>query len=178
MQIPLVRSVFDVSEWFLKTADSDNDRLTPLRLQHLLFLTQGYYAALSKGKLLMPCLFVATAHGPVEPNSFCVYAGGRIKIDALPPPKEVLSLLDGIWRKFGAFSAEFLERNVSEHDPVIKALMHGENTEISLSDMSAFYGKNGKNAKVPSSQTFDKPRIMRSQTGKTVAVKKWEPKKG
>ena len=176
MRIPVVNSVFDVSEWFLKTAVSDNDPLTPLRLQHLLFLTQGYYAALSKGKLLMPCLFVATARGPVEPNSFRVYADGRAGITASPLPQDVLPLLDGIWRKFGAYSAEFLEKNILEHDPVTKALAHGENTEISLDGMIDFYGNGGQNSKTPP-RTFDKPRIMRSQTGKTVTVKKWEPKK-
>ena len=54
-------SVFDVAEWFLDTALNDGEYLQPMKMQYLMFLAQGYYAALTKGQRLIPSVFIATA---------------------------------------------------------------------------------------------------------------------
>lgn len=178
MRASLVDSVFDVAEWFLDTALNDGDALSPVRLQHLMFLAQGYYSALTKGERLMPCFFIADERGPLEPNSFRIYNNARrpnITISSLPETAE--NLLDAVWRKFGAYSADFLSRMVLQHDPYIQAMANGKKTEISLKSMADFYGHGGGSKQTPSAEAFEKPRIMRSQSGKTVTVTKWMPKK-
>ena len=52
MEIPPAESVFDVAEWFLDAALNDGEYLQPMKMQYLMFLSQGYYAALTQGCLL------------------------------------------------------------------------------------------------------------------------------
>ena len=53
MLAPASESVFDVAEWFLDTALNDGEYLQPMKMQYLMFLAQGYYAALTKGQRLL-----------------------------------------------------------------------------------------------------------------------------
>ena len=41
MEIPPAESVFDVAEWFLDTALNDGEYLQPMKMQYLMFLSQG-----------------------------------------------------------------------------------------------------------------------------------------
>ena len=61
MEIPPSDSVFDVTEWFLDTALNDGEYLQPMKMQYLMFLAQGYYAALTDGKRFIPAVFLAKA---------------------------------------------------------------------------------------------------------------------
>ena len=73
MEIPPAESVFDVAEWFLDAALNDGEYLQPMKMQYLMFLSQGYYAALTQGKRFVPGIFLAAERGPVEPNSYRLF---------------------------------------------------------------------------------------------------------
>lgn len=175
-------SVFDVAFWFIDRALDDGEYLQPQKLQRMLFLAQAYYAVVSKGGKLMPCVFIASGMGPLEPASWRAFEHGRPKVDYQKIPKETEPFLDSLWRKFSPHSAEYLNKLVSAHPPYQQALALGRRAEISLDAMLAYYGRK------PSQQEQDlkaappldrvlRPRVMRSQTGKPVSVTAWAPKR-
>ncbi len=168
-------SVFDVAEWFLDTALNDGEYLQPMKMQYLMFLAQGYYAALTKGQRLIPSVFIATARGPVEPNSYKIYASARPLISRTPFNRTVSAFLQTVWRKYGSYSADYLGRLIAAHAPYAEAFAQGENTEISLALMTEFYTQGKNTPATPNAASFTATRVMRSQSGKTVAVKKWIP---
>ncbi|MBR1946410.1 MAG: hypothetical protein IJ846_09020 [Alphaproteobacteria bacterium] len=177
MEIPPVDSVFDAAEWFLDTALNDGEYLQPMKMQYLMFLAQGYYAALTKGKRFVPSIFLATERGPVEPNSYRLYGSERPTLTPHKMNRVTASFLQTIWARFGAYSPDYIYKLISAHSPYVEAFAAGAETEISLSAMADFYaGRAEKDERLKNAE-FGATRILRSQTGKTVAVKKWIPKK-
>lgn len=178
MGIPGTESVFDVAEWFLDTALNDGEYLQPMKMQYLMYLSQGYYAALTKGSKLIPSLFVASQRGPVEPNTYRLYAVTRPPLTRQPMTAEISAFLQTIWKRFGSYSTDYLGRLVSEHEPYAHAFAQGENSEIDHTDMMNFYLQGRKTPATPEAAIIGKTRVMRSQSGKAVAVKKWIPPMG
>ena len=173
MEIPPLPSVFDAAEWFLDTALNDGEYLQPMKMQYLMYLTQGYYAAVSNSKRFIPAVFLATPRGPVEPNSYRVYASARPVIEYKSLDKKTVSFLETIWRRFGAYSADWLYKTICGHAPYARAFAAGENSEIDIADMGGFYS--GKSEDFRQASELSGLRVLRTGTGKTVAVKKWIP---
>ncbi|CAA7618154.1 type II toxin-antitoxin system antitoxin SocA domain-containing protein [Magnetospirillum sp. UT-4] len=173
-----VKSCLDVVIWLTDRALNDREYLQPQKLHRLLFLAQAYYSVAYPGRKLMPATFVVDALGPVEPTVFHAFAYGR------PPMLEgntlndqVVAFLDGIWRRFGNFSADSLTRKLAEHPAVAAAMAKGPNEEIPLDAMIKFYaGEAAARHGMPNAADVARPRVMRSQTGRPVAVKAWAPK--
>lgn len=177
MEIPSVESVFDAAEWFLDTALNDGEYLQPMKMQYLMFLAQGYYAALTQGKRFIPAVFLATERGPVEPNSYRVYGSNRPVLSPRKMDRVTASFLKTIWARFGAYSSDYIYSLISSHAPYAEAFAAGDKTEISLAAMTEFYaGRAEKDERLKRAE-FGTTRILRSQTGKAVAVKKWFPQK-
>lgn len=177
MEIPPAESVFDAAEWFLDTALNDGEYLQPMKMQYLMYLSQGYYAALTQGKRFIPGIFLATERGPVEPNSYRVYGSQRPVLSYRSINRRTTSFLQTIWARFGAYSTDYIYGLISIHAPYAEAFAAGKDTEISLQAMAEYYsGIASKDERLHSVQ-FGATRIMRSQSGKTVAVKKWIPQK-
>ncbi len=177
MEIPPVDSVFDATEWFLDTALNDGEYLQPMKMQFLLFLAQGYYAALTNGKRFIPAVFLATERGPVEPNSYRLYDSERPVLSTRKMNRVTDSFLKTIWGRFGAYTPDYIYRLIATHSPYVEAFASGDKTEISLASMTDFYaGRAEKDERLKKAE-FGGTRIMRSQTGKAVAVKKWIPRK-
>ena len=150
-----------------------NEYLQPQKLQRLLYLAQGYYVVAFKGRTLMPAVFVAEEAGPVEPNIFKVFAKGRPDVDAnLFLPEHAEAFLHSIWRRFGHLSAETLTRMAKETEAYRKALKRGSRSNISLDAMRLSFVR-GEEA--PDLKQVVRPKMMRTQTGKPVAVKSWTP---
>ncbi|MTJ81436.1 MAG: hypothetical protein F8N37_10500 [Telmatospirillum sp.] len=179
-------SCFDVAYWFIDRALDDNEYLQPQKLHRLMYLSQAYFAVASQGRLLMPGLFVADEFGPVEPNVFRACAIQRPPIEALPLGEGVIHFLDSIWGRFGQYTAEQLNRQIRMHPPYAEAIAKGKGAVISLAAMVAFYGRKPAETKeevaeqarsvaAPSLDQVVRPRVMRSQSGAPVAVKKWMP---
>jgi uncharacterized phage-associated protein len=180
MASPAAPSSFDIAYWFIDRALDDSEYLQPQKLHRLMYLAQAYFAVAYHGRMLMPAIFIADEFGPVEPNVFRACALQRPAIEAKALPEIVTHFLDGIWRRFGHHSAEFLSRQVSGHPPFGVALAAGAGSEIPLRAMAAFYGKRqpampGEPAAAPPVDQVLRPRLMRSQDGSPVSVKKWMP---
>jgi uncharacterized phage-associated protein len=179
-----VDSSFDVAYWFVDRALNDNEYIQPQKLHRLMFLSQAYFAVAYNGRPLMPAVFVADQFGPIEPNVFRACAIQRPPIETVPLPEAVSQFLDSVWRRFGSQSANSLSQLVNGHPPYRDALEKGARSEITLAAMVKFYGRKAAPAEPQRGPTFEappleqvvRPKIMVSQNGKPVSVKKWTPK--
>ncbi len=132
-------SALDVARWFVDRARLDDNYLQAQKLQRLLYLAQGLYAGAYHGRQLMPAIFVAHEMGPVEPNVFRAFELGRPAIAEVSPSAEVVTFLELIWRKYGNLSTERLNDMVRRHDIFLGARAQGENEEITVEAMAAFF---------------------------------------
>ena len=172
--MPAVRSAFDIAFWFSDTALNDNEYLQPQKLHRLMFLAQAYFAVAYNGRVLMPGMFVADEMGPIEPNIFTAYSRGRPDVDVeLFLPEEVEGFLTNIWRRFGAYSADKLTRLTKETAAYQKAYKRAPRSEITLEAMRLSFGRAEE---TPGVERVVKPKVLRTQTGKPVTVKAWNPR--
>ncbi|CCG09604.1 Panacea domain-containing protein [Pararhodospirillum photometricum] len=187
---PLVDSTFDVVNWFLDRALNDGEYLQPQKLHRLMFLAQAYCAVAHNGRRLMPAVFVADAMGPLEPNVYRAFENERPWISEVKMSEAAKQVLDSIWRRFGAHSADHLSRAVRRHPPYVDAWTEGPRTVITEEAMVAFYGQfqAGKTPALrddpgaddadaaPALETVLRPRVLRSHKGRPVNAMPWVPK--
>lgn len=179
MTSPAVKSSFDVAYWFVDRALNDGEYLQPQKMHRLLYLAQAYFAVAFRGRPLMPAFFVVDEVGPIEPNVYRACALQRPAIEDIRVGEQVAHFLDSVWRRFGHHSAEFLNRQVSGHPPYAKAQAEGIGTIISMASMIEFYGRKQTEEDAeegaPPVTSVLRPRVLRSQDGKAVAVRRWSP---
>jgi len=175
-----VKSCLDVVFRLSDQALNDREYIQPQKLHRLLFLSQAYFAVAYSGRKLMPATFVTDSFGPVEPTVFHMFAYGRPHlIEPNPLPDQVTRFLDGIWRRFGRFTAERLTQKVAEHGLVAEAMAKGINVEIPFDEMVRFYTAETQARKSGAVDALDqvvRPRMLRTQSGKPVTVSSWAPK--
>lgn len=179
---------FDVALWLIDRALDDNEYLQPQKMHRLLYLAQAYFGVATRGRKLMPATFVADPNGPLEPTLYRAFENGRPYVETRKPPDDARQLLDSIWRKFGAHSAEHLTKLTKGHPPYRDAYATGgAGEEITLRAMIDYYGRKGAADRPPAPGTAAtpeapgltevlRPRVMRSQSGKPVSVHKWMPR--
>ncbi len=168
-----VDSAFDIAFWFLDMAERSFEHMQPQKLQRLLFLSQAYYGVAFEGRKLMPAVFVADERGPIEPNIYVALSRGRPKLDAdLFLPFEVEGFLEALWRRFGNHSADRLTRLTKETIAYRQALKQGRRTEIAFEAMRQSFSRG---IEAPALDQVVKPKVMRTQSGRQVAVKAWNP---
>jgi uncharacterized phage-associated protein len=171
--ICIVESIFDVALWFADTALEQNEYLQPQKLHRLLYLSQGYYAVAFGGRKLMPAVFIAEEMGPMEPNVYKAFAKGRPNIEPnIFLPDGVDHFLSGIWSRFGHNTPDRLAKMCKESLAFKQALKRGARTEIPLQAMLLSFARAEG---TPAATQVIKPKMMRSQSGRPVAVKRWVP---
>jgi uncharacterized phage-associated protein len=171
--ICVVESTFDIAIWFADKALEENEYLQPQKLHRLLYLSQGYYAVAFGGKKLMPAVFVAEEMGPMEPNVYKAFAKGRPNIEPnIFLPDGVELFLSGIWSRFGHNTPDRLSKMCQESLAFKQALKKGTRTEIPLQAMLLTFARAEG---TPVATQIMKPKMMRSQSGRSVAVKNWVP---
>lgn len=171
--ISVVESTFDVALWFADTALDQNEYLQPQKLHRLLYLSQGYYAVAFGGRKLMPAIFIAEDMGPLEPNIYKAFAKGRPNIEPdLFLPDGVEDFLSGIWSRFGHHAPDRLTKMCKDTLAFKQALKRGARTEIPLQAMLLSFARADE---TPAITQVMKPKVMRSHTGRPVAVKSWVP---
>ncbi|MEO5373399.1 MAG: hypothetical protein H7840_03875 [Alphaproteobacteria bacterium] len=182
MSAPVCSTIFDVLFWYIDRALNDNEYLQPQKMHRVLYLSQAYYAAINR-RVLMPAVFVAHELGPLEPNVFRIFSSTeRPYIEHFMLPENVEHFLDSIWRRFGHHSGDYLTRLLKSHQPYAESFARGAGSEITIAAMASFYGRPRSETQVraegaPDPSQVLKPRVLRTQTGKPVAVKAWSPGK-
>jgi uncharacterized phage-associated protein len=167
------KSAFDIAFKFADKALDKNEYLQPQKLQRLMFLAQCAYAVRHRGRRLMPAVFVADELGPIEPNIHLAFSRGRPDIDVDPRlPEDAQAVLDDVWNRFGHCSTEHLTRITRDTLAYRLARQRGEGAEIDRDMMRlSFTGDEAKPATLP----VARPKIMRTQTGRSVSVNAWTP---
>ena len=169
-----VKTGFEIAFYFLNKAEINSDHLQPQKLQRLLFLAQTYYI-IGYDRALMPAVFVADERGPMEPNLFAAFSRGKPEIDVDTfLSDEIKNYLDAIWRRFGQINVEKLNNISKNSEAYQRALKRGIRSEITHDEMRESFNKT-PNRSLGLSK--DKQKLMRNQTGKTVKVTAWSPKK-
>ena len=121
----------------------------------------------------MPAVFVAEEMGPVEPNVYRAFAKGRPNFESDNVlPNGVEHFLLSTWDRFGRNTPDSLSRICQESMAFKQALMKGNRTEIPLKDMLLSFAREKQ---IPLPSVVEKPKMMRSQTGRSVKVKNWVP---
>jgi uncharacterized phage-associated protein len=138
-QPPAARSTLDVALWLQARSDSAGDRLSQRKLHLLLYLAQALHAADHAGDRLMPATFLAGETGPLEPNSYQLFAEGTPMIvpGKINFPAE--SFLHEVWARFGRQSVAEIERFVRRDGAWSVALKEGRNCEIAMGQIVALY---------------------------------------
>jgi len=168
-----VKSAFDVAFWFADTALAENEYMQPQKLQRLLFIAQAYYSVAYPKRKLMPAVFVADEIGPVEPNVYMAFSRGRPELDVeLFLPHDVDTFLSSIWRRFGHFPIERLNEVTNETLAYKQARSRADRAEITIEAMRISFSRSET---APSVDQVVTPKVMRTQSGKQVIVKSWNP---
>lgn len=140
-------SCSDVAKYILSLNDSDaGDLISNLKLQKLVYYTQGFSLAILKRPLFSETV-EAWMHGPVVPalyHEYKEYGSGPIPVEGLnidfdkfsPDEKE---LIEDVFHMYGQYSAWKL-RNLTHEEPTwINAYDKGAYTEISLDSMAKYF---------------------------------------
>ncbi len=168
-----VKSAFDVAFWFADSALAENEYMQPQKLQRLLFISQAYYSVAFPKRTLMPAVFIADEMGPIEPNVFMAFSRGRPDLDVeLYLPHDVDAFLGSIWGRFGHHSIERLNELTNETAAYKQARLRGDRAEITLEAMRISFTRGET---VPSVEQVVRPKVMRTQSGKPVIVRSWNP---
>lgn len=169
-----VKSAFEVAFWFADAALAENEYMQPQKLHRLLFIAQAYYSVAYPERKLMPAVFVADELGPVEPNVYTAFSRGRpiVDVDEEALPHDVVMFLSGIWRRFGHYSIERLTGVTNGTHAYKEAFARAARTEITIESMCASFTRDET---VPAVDKVIPPRVMRTQSGKPVVVKSWNP---
>ncbi len=168
-----VNSAFDIAFWYSEMALDENVPLQPLKLQRLLFISQAYYTVAYPKRKLMPAIFVADEQGPVEPNVYMAFSNGRPDMDVeLFLPQDVEAFLRSIWGRFSQYDMARLDEITNETLAFRQAHERGNRSEITLKSMCQSFARNETTHDV---RSVIKPKIMRTQSGKPVVVKAWNP---
>ena len=168
-----VNSVFDVAFWYSDRALNDNEYLQPLKLQFLLYLSQSYFAVAYDGRKLVPAIFVAEEIGPIEPSIYRAWTRGRPNFEGeIFLDEDVETFVDSVWRRFGHHSTEYLAKLCRQNEAYRAALKRARRSEIPLEHMRKSFSRAHNQ---PAVDQVVRPKYMRSQHGKPVAVKAWKP---
>jgi uncharacterized phage-associated protein len=167
-----VSSAFDVAFWLIGRARLKDETLQPLRLQQLMFIAQGWFAALNGGRAMMPAVFVADELGPIEPNIYAAFSRGCPDVDcAQALPLAVEAVLDRVWRAYGNASPQSVAQATTQSLAYQAALAHGQRAAIPIEDICAFFA----DAVIDTRQGGAAARQMRTQDGRSVRVVAWTP---
>lgn len=112
----------EIARYFISL--DDDEGISNLKLQKLLYYAQGLSLALS-GKELFKDDVCAWTHGPVCPDVYHEYKrfGSSPIQDDTPPPElkpEQEALLDEVYEVFGQYSAWKLRNMTHEEDPWVE----------------------------------------------------------
>jgi uncharacterized phage-associated protein len=121
-QSSLGYKALDIAKWFINATDRESgDAITHLKVQKLLYYTQGWAMAFFE-KPLFEEDFQAWAHGPVAPSVWSHFRDAGYS--ALPEqkitrrfPRNITELLEAVNDKYGIYTAKRLERMTHSETP-------------------------------------------------------------
>ena len=165
---PAAKTSFDIADWFMECARTENTYLQPRKLQCLLFISQGHFAAAYNGRKLMPSVFVVDHAGPMDPNLYRAYERGRPDVIGAGIDQATEVFLNAIWRQYAGLDTDALNQVISEFGAEEKALRDADGSEIDIEAMRRMFAK-------PDRAKSEAPPLIHTQSGRPVTVEKWVP---
>ncbi|MDB9511038.1 DUF4065 domain-containing protein [Kamptonema animale CS-326] len=136
-------NALDIAKYFITLASpEDEDLITNLKLQKLLYYAQGFHLVLF-GKPLFAERIEAWQYGPVVPDIYRLYK--QYEVNSLPQPddfnialydRETQELLNEVYEVYGQYTAPTLMRFTHQELPWKETLL---NEEISHDLMKAYF---------------------------------------
>lgn len=146
----------DVANFFIDLAiNSEEDSITNLQLNKLLYFAQGHYLART-GKPLFEETIEAWKYGPVVPSIYAAYKGcGKMPImtvdedyDPSVFSEDELELLTDVAREYGKYSPSALVSMTHKPGaPWSKVYVPSANVSITPSEMLDYFSKEAKELK-------------------------------
>ena len=162
MTIPGISSTLDVAIWLFDQGTRDEIYMPAQKLQRLLWLQQGSYAAMNHGRMLMPAVFIADQAGPIEPTVFHLFEDSRPPI----PPRKIDAVAENhlvrIWRRYAHHSPDYLTKGIVKMLCYRDAWKRGPGSVIPFDQIARDF-----------TQLPDSDEIVRADDGR--ALKKWVP---
>lgn len=167
----IITSSLEITNWLCRRAESEKDRLTEAKLQHLLFLAQIHYA-LKSGKFLMPSLFVCGRSGFYEPTIRQIMSFGLPLMKAPAFKEEIDAFLELIWKKYAKQTESELEHFILSLDCFKHFYRPEEETIVNPMYFTDSFAGSIQKTKTETSGS----QIRLSQNG-PVKVSAWTPRK-
>lgn len=148
------------AHYFLTLGARDNKPISNKKMQKLLYYAQAWHLVLSpKNDKLFKDQFEAWIHGPAIPSVYGIFKKYvHNSIDTAPDSTLIDSnlsddekmLIEGIWKVYGIYDANYLELLTHNEDPWQRARQRVEvyepsNAVISTESMLKFYGQKKAN---------------------------------
>jgi uncharacterized phage-associated protein len=118
-------SALTIAKWFIAWAEAEDDELSNLKLQKLLYYAQGHYLA-ERHRPLFREQIQAWSHGPVVPavyHEFKHFGSSSIELSESDPftwdkvDDDTAEFLGKVWNTYGEFSAGRLRNMTHEELP-------------------------------------------------------------
>lgn len=144
-------SAMTIAKWFIAWADAEEEELSNLKLQKLLYYAQGHYLA-RYGRSLFTDQMQAWSHGPVVPevyHAFKRFGSNPVEFqefddfawDDVDPV--TAQFLGEVWNTYGGYSAGRL-RNMTHDEPPWRDNWRGDGDRgvvIPAVDMQDYFRK-------------------------------------
>ncbi len=137
-------TVHDVAKLFLSLSTRNEDAISNLKLQKLVYYAQGFHLALFNGQPLFNEKIEAWTHGPVVPELYHEYKKfGKGPIDGIEfdldgkLSNDQIELIQEIYDIFGQFSAWKLRDMTHEESPWLSH--ESDAGEIYISEMYEYF---------------------------------------
>ncbi len=164
MTATVIETVIDAAIWLMDRARQEDVYLQPQKLQRLLYIAQGSYAAMHHGRKLMPAVFVAGELGPQDPNIMRLFERGRPSNLGAPVIRpEVERFMESIWARYGHHTTEYINDQIKFHAVYKTALKKGVGEEIPFAAIVRFFTQK------------ERPKVEQVKTADGRTLQKWMP---
>jgi uncharacterized phage-associated protein len=138
-----------IAKWFIAWAEAEEEELSNLKLQKLLYYAQGYHLA-RYGRPLFTEQIQAWSHGPVVPGvyrAFKDFGAGQLSLPESDPftwgdvDPATAEFLGEVWNTYGGYSAGRL-RNMTHDEPPWRDNWRGDGERgvvIGAEDMQRYF---------------------------------------
>lgn len=141
-------SAMTIAKWLAAWAEAEDEELSNMKLQKLLYYAQGHHLAEGRGPLFNDEI-EAWSHGPVVPSVYRAFRDFGSKTIRLPESdsfnwdevdRDTADFLSRVWNTYGGYSAGRLRSMTHEEPPWQGNFRDGElGTRIPVPDMQEYF---------------------------------------